>query len=398
MMHAREYPSHMPTAEPRSVQAVVIGRCHDTDHSQEFRLGRTQLLQALPAGAFVHDVNTQEWPELWRQAQAKASALPPEAAVLLLRHSHQVLAPGSVEALRSALDDASRHQLATVAVARDPQHPPANYPPDYCTVRGMERYASAMHVRTACSEPCPPGTLAHTLACAVSARTLIGCSWHELQAVWAKGAWTHDFSGYQSGAREEVIELVPTGAKRVLDVGGGQGHFLRTLKTRRGCETHLAEYSLQACEPARAHVDCVWQGDFLAQPIDARFDCVTFLDVIEHAAEPLPWLERARSLLNPGGCIVASIPNVGHWSVVADLLEGRWDYAPVGIHCITHLRFYTRHGIEALMNEAGLRITQMKATQVPMPAWMDGVTHLPGLRVDQTSLDAYNWLLCAEPC
>jgi 2-polyprenyl-3-methyl-5-hydroxy-6-metoxy-1,4-benzoquinol methylase len=145
-------------------------------------------------------------------------------------------------------------------------------------------------------------------------------------------------------------------------------------------------------------VDCVWQGDFLAQPIDARFDCVTFLDVIEHAAVPLPWLERARSLLNPGGCIVASIPNVGHWSVVADLLEGRWDYAPVGIHCITHLRFYTRHGIEALMNEAGLRITQMKATQVPMPAWMDGVTHLPGLRVDQTSLDAYNWLLCAEPC
>ena len=44
-------------------------------------------------------------------------------------------------------------------------------------------------------------------------------------------------------------------------------------------------------------------------------------------------------VLPPGGVVVLSVPNVGHWSVVADLLAGRWDYLPAGLVCVTHLRF-----------------------------------------------------------
>ena len=46
--------------------------------------------------------------------------------------------------------------------------------------------------------------------------------------------------------------------------------------------------------------------------------------------------------VTPGGRLVLSVPNVGHWAVVEDLLAGRWDYLPIGLLCYTHYRFFTR--------------------------------------------------------
>ena len=183
-------------------------------------------------------------------------------------------------------------------------------------------------------------------------------------------------------------------------MGGGDGGFLKALKQSHDCETHLAEYSAQSCEVARAHVDKVWEGDFFSTPITEKFDCITFLDVLEHTTAPLHWLERARGLLAGNGSIVASIPNVGHWTVIADLLEGRWDYAPVGIHCITHLRFFTRHSIKAMLDEAGFEVESLEATHVAPPPWW----HTSGLKaatsnalnIEDDNLSAYAFLVRAK--
>jgi hypothetical protein len=124
------------------------------------------------------------------------------------------------------------------------------------------------------------------------------------------------------------------------------------------------------------------------------------MDVIEHTTAPLHWLERARGLLAGNGSILASIPNVGHWTVIADLLEGRWDYAPVGIHCITHLRFFTRHSIEVMLDEAGFEIEFLEATRVEPPPWW----HTSGLKaatsnalnIEDDNLSAYAFLVRAK--
>jgi len=220
------------------------------------------------------------------------------------------------------------------------------------------------------------------------------------RAVWAPGAYVHDFSGYRSGRREEVVPLVPSTAQRVLDVGGGEGGFLAELKARRApkvCETHLAEMSATACQVASASVDRVWQGDFLTLPLPRMFDCITFLDVLEHSIHPAQWLKRARELLAPEGVVVMSIPNVGHWSVVADLLEGHWDYAPAGIHCITHLRFFTRSGIGALLEEAGFELVRIEAKRIDPPDWFNIPSFGNALNVDADSLATYAYLVVARP-
>lgn len=388
----------MNDSQQADIAAIVLGCLHNPDTSEEFRFGRSQLLRGFPANAAVHESGAGSWPDIWNDVQRMASPWPDHAKVLMLRHPHQALAPGSVEAMARALHAVEDTAPGIAAAACHPLLAPAAFEPDYCTLRGMERYVQRVRESGRAELSGTGAALDGALACMVTARTLRSVKWGDLQAVWVPGAWTHDFSGYQGSAREEVIPLVPGHVRRVLDVGGGEGHFLRALKAQRGCETHLAEYSTSACHAAASHVDQVWPGDFLESAVTGSFDCITFLDVLEHTLQPLPWLQRARGLLSPGGCVVASIPNVGHWSVIADLLEGRWDYAPVGIQCVTHLRFYTRYSIEALFADAGFKVFHIEATRVPMPGWMSPLTSATDLAIDREGLEAYNWLVRAAPC
>jgi O-antigen biosynthesis protein len=84
------------------------------------------------------------------------------------------------------------------------------------------------------------------------------------------------------------------------------------------------------------------------------FDVIVFGDVLEHLRDPLPTLRQARTMLSPGGSVVVSVPNIAHGSVRLALLRGKFPYGPLGLLDNTHLRFFTRDGLEDLMREAGL--------------------------------------------
>jgi hypothetical protein len=94
------------------------------------------------------------------------------------------------------------------------------------------------------------------------------------------------------------------------------------------------------------------------------------LDVLEHLEDPLSGLLAARNALEPGGYLLLSVPNIGYWQIVADLLAGRFDYAPVGIQCITHLRFFTAYSLRSLLQEAGFNIVKWQdVINPPPPDW-----------------------------
>lgn len=314
--------------------------------------------------------------------------LPGSALVLLLAHRNMALAPLTLARLEGTLAAG-----ADASCAYSQHTPPPDNAPDYLTLRGLERYAQRA-TKTA-SLPCDLDGY-QPLALLTSLSALRSGAWRT-GTVWADGAYVHDFSGYRSGDRAEVIALVPLLARRVLDVGGGEGGFLAALKVQRGCETHLAELSALACASAAQVVDQIWQGDFLSLPLPEGFDCITFLDVLEHTVDPVAWLIRAKSLLAPNGVVVLSIPNVGHWSVVADLLEGRWDYAPAGIHCVTHLRFFTRSGIVDLLRDSGFCLESIEATRIASPDWFDVNSMNKALVIDTDNLSTYAFLAVARP-
>lgn len=384
------------------IALVIVSTASSPLSSEEFRHGWDQLHRLLPPPTAWLEVPAPASPQAWRQAidqTPAASQLAGDARVLLLRHGHVMATPDVLERLGQALDGAQG--TLTAVHAFDPGFPPA-LAPDYCTVRGMERYLEQLGAAAA---PALPDTGQHpplmtlTTAAAVRAGTV------HTHAQWIPGAFVHDFASYHQARREDMLPLLPAGVSRVLDVGGGEGGFLQAIKELRGCETHLAEYSEEACRTARSQVDHVWQGDFLAQPFaglpeqgKGAFDCISFLDVLEHANDPQAWLTRARGLLAPGGSVLLSIPNVGHWGVLADLIEGRWDYCPLGIHCVTHVRFFTWKTLQDLLANAGFQVDHVERVQVPAPEdWARHWAQSPRLKADPASWDTYAFLVRATP-
>lgn len=164
--------------------------------------------------------------------------------------------------------------------------------------------------------------------------------------------------GYFSCDRPELVPLIPAEATRILEVGCGEGRFAKTLRAAHPAsrlEIVGVEVNEAASQVARNVLDRLIVGNVeqLEVTYENYFDCVVFADVLEHLVDPWKVLRRSRRFLKDGGRIVASIPNVQHWTVLANLFRGRWDYAEYGIMDNTHLRFFTRRSIRHLFESTG---------------------------------------------
>lgn len=198
-------------------------------------------------------------------------------------------------------------------------------------------------------------------------------SWHDLpaalgeRAAIAGHAFVHSYADYYCADRAEMLRLVPGDVRTLLEIGGGLGNFCKAFMHERGGQATLLEQNPIMASVARQQGLTVLEGDFRDINLSERYDCVAFLDVLEHIPDPLAALIKARQALKPGGRVLLSVPNVGHWSVVWDLLEGRFDYIPVGILCATHLRFFSRSGLQTLLDDAGLCVERWENTVSPLP-------------------------------
>jgi 2-polyprenyl-3-methyl-5-hydroxy-6-metoxy-1,4-benzoquinol methylase len=172
---------------------------------------------------------------------------------------------------------------------------------------------------------------------------------------------------YYAFVRKDIAPLLPRGAGRVLEVGCGGGGTLAWLKESGHAEwTAGIELSPEAAQVARTRVDQVYCGDlneFLGDFPAGSLDLILCLDVLEHLVDPWAVMARLQALLRPGGKLIASLPNVRHRSVVLPLLlHGKWEYREAGIMDRTHLRFFSRQGIAAMLRQAGLRELRMLPT------------------------------------
>lgn len=163
----------------------------------------------------------------------------------------------------------------------------------------------------------------------------------------------HEFIDYYGETREDVLPFVPPEAREVLEIGCARGLTGALLQERLGCRVTGVELNPEVAAEASRRLWKVIGGDVEQVPIEGTYDAIVALELFEHLRDPFGFLERARGWLRPGGVLILSTPNVGHWSVVWDLLHGRWDYLPIGLLCFTHLRFFTRESLERLLRLAG---------------------------------------------
>src|SRR4051794_32906895 len=167
-------------------------------------------------------------------------------------------------------------------------------------------------------------------------------------------------AAYES-ERPEILALVPSGARRVLDLGCATGALGAALKGRQAAEVVGIERDPVYAAQARERCDRVIVGDVEDVPRDlGRFDCLVAADVLEHLADPWSALEAYVAMLDPGCRAIVSLPNVAHWSTYACLARGSWPRLPEGIHDATHLRWFTLRDAVALCEGAGLVVEHVE--------------------------------------
>jgi SAM-dependent methyltransferase len=89
---------------------------------------------------------------------------------------------------------------------------------------------------------------------------------------------------------------------------------------------------------------------------DMRFDRIVAADVLEHLTDPLATLSAIRELLDEDGQAIISLPHVGHAAIMACLLTEDFCYRDWGLLDKTHIRFFGLKNMQALFEQAGLKI------------------------------------------
>ncbi len=160
----------------------------------------------------------------------------------------------------------------------------------------------------------------------------------------------------------DLLAFMPRDARVVVEIGCSAGALAREYKKlNAGCRYIGVEIAPRLCELARSHCDIVHELDiegateeFLRASLPG--DCWVFGDALEHLRDPWSLLARLRRTLPEGGCVVACVPNVQHWSVQARLACGELNYQDDGLLDRTHLRWFTRITLVRLFEQAGFRI------------------------------------------
>jgi 2-polyprenyl-3-methyl-5-hydroxy-6-metoxy-1,4-benzoquinol methylase len=164
---------------------------------------------------------------------------------------------------------------------------------------------------------------------------------------------------YYHFVRREITPLLPQACNQVLEVGAGAGATLKWLKgLYPTAETTAVELNPALFDELRLNADITIIGS-----IDETFsqlnsyDLILLLDVLEHLPDSVGTLRKLSKLLNSGGRVIVSVPNIAHLSVSVPLLLGRFRYQDAGILDRTHLRFFVEDTAIELLNDANLVVT-----------------------------------------
>ena len=207
------------------------------------------------------------------------------------------------------------------------------------------------------------------------------------------------FGGYYCAPRSDVQPYLPETIRHNLDIGCAGGELGRILKSRGAEEVVGVEILERAYEMAREVLDRVFLGNIeeleLPYP-EGHFDCITCTDVLEHLVDPWAALRKLHRLLSDDGSLVVSIPNVGFYGILMELVEGRWPYSDSGILDRTHLRFFTALELRKMLDGAGFEVVKLEplTSQATEESRQDddGFVNLPLLRIGPLTRDQHERL------
>lgn len=161
--------------------------------------------------------------------------------------------------------------------------------------------------------------------------------------------------GRQSVNRSDLLATRLRGLRqfkkrgRILDVGCGDGSFLRTLG-RAGWEAVGTEIDSGLVSILRKQGLEVFEGELPELKLPHRyFDFITYYGSFEHVSRPMEELEEAKRILSEDGLLLFSLTNAG--SVEAKLFGPNW----FGFEVPRHRFNYPLRSLQLLLTIKGFQ-------------------------------------------
>lgn len=144
-----------------------------------------------------------------------------------------------------------------------------------------------------------------------------------------------------------IEQIRPAG--RLLDIGCGRGHFLRTARDHgyRVAGVDVSERAVRYARSAFGLDASVETLDGLVARPD-RFEVLTLWHVLEHFADPFEALRKMRLLLVPGGVLFVEVPNLHSLKFL--LARQKW---AGGNHPLYHRTFFSNRTLKRALLENG---------------------------------------------
>jgi len=140
----------------------------------------------------------------------------------------------------------------------------------------------------------------------------------------------------------------------IFDVGAATGIFLNSAR-KYGWKPDGIETSTWAADTAKKKYNIpIKKGAFESSELKMNhYQAVTMIDFIEHIPHPYQAVLKAYQILVPKGTLCLVTPNL---QSLAAKISGNhwWHFRPAHIH------YFTKKSLQALMEQAGLKIIKIK--------------------------------------
>ena len=177
----------------------------------------------------------------------------------------------------------------------------------------------------------------------------------------------------ESSSHGQILSLLTDlPPSKILDLGCSSGLLSGQI---RGLGHHVTGVDSEAFPDTLGRVDAFARGDLeqgIPPEVGTGFDVVIAADVLEHLRRPERLLADISKVLAPGGRVILSVPNFGHWYPRLRALSGTFDYDQRGILDRTHYRFFTRKSLDRLVVNAGFEVRRRAEVGLPLEVLAEG--------------------------
>ena len=176
---------------------------------------------------------------------------------------------------------------------------------------------------------------------------------------------------YRSEANRPLLDLLPDGARAVLDVGCGAGENARALQD---VAQRVVGITISAAEAQEARRWCtrVLVPNVELDAIDLQpesFHLLLLSHVLGHLARPSETLAKLAQYLVPGGWVAIAVPNMAFWRVRVHLLRGDWRREAGGWLDRTHLQSWSFDTAPELLAGTPLTLQHREGGSFAVPLW-----------------------------